>query len=544
MIGKLVVVVSAMLVASIANAEVEIKESAFGFAIKGEGYEAHVGHDGCLSSLKVHGREFLDARMPFARGSGFGDRYLQNLTPAKLAAPGELVAENKVAGIRYVFEPSSMKWTLRNKTPRDLQFAVTLAEDVTAVAFDGAVRKPIINGPTAASDWFCGPAKLSVTGGTRFRGPVVGSHQAWESQVAAKGERTLDFTIALATPEEVKKADEVQRPPQDAEITVLSPNEYQVFQRQTKQAGRMLISGRTAAAAQSVQVRLRGKSLTGELPDEWRSIPVIAATRQFSSVVEAPAGGWYDVDIKVTRADGTTIDKTIPKVGVGEVFVGAGQSNSTNSGQFKTTQTSGMVSSFSGENGRWQLANDPQPGVADRSQGGSFWPAFGDAMYAKYQVPIGVATTGFGGTSVNHWQPEQGLFKWFLTRVHQLGPMGFRAVLWHQGENDVQMPTDEYYNKLRNTILASRIQAGWDIPWFVAQVSYHNPGSPSFESTRTAQAKIWADGIALPGPDTDTLTGDSRDLDGKGIHFSPKGLKAHGEIWAEKVGVMLDPLVQ
>jgi hypothetical protein len=47
----------------------------------------------------------------------------------------------------------------------------------------------------------------------------------------------------------------------------------------------------------------------------------------------------------------------------------------------------------------------------------------------------------------------------------------------------------------------------------------------------------------MQGPDTDTLTGDNRDMDGKGIHFSPKGLKAHGEMWAEKVSAYLDQVL-
>jgi eukaryotic-like serine/threonine-protein kinase len=71
-------------------------------------------------------------------------------------------------------------------------------------------------------------------------------------------------------------------------------------------------------------------------------------------------------------------------------------------------------------------------------------------------------------------------------------------------------------------------------------VSYHNPRDASSPSTREAQKKLWDEGVALEGPDTDTLTGDHRDLGGMGIHFSPKGLRAHGRLWAEKVGVYLD----
>lgn len=324
-------------------------------------------------------------------------------------------------------------------------------------------------------------------------------------------------------------------------VTIRSPREYQVFQRHNRTEGRIVVSGRTRVDADQVQVRFRGKPLDGDFPEDWQTVTFVPASQEFNQVLSFPAGGWYAMDIRVLKAGQPVAEAAVDKFGVGEVFVGAGQSNSTNSGQFQTRQASGMVSSFSGSH--WQLADDPQPGVADHSQGGSFWPAFGDAMYAKYKVPIGVASTGFGGTSVNQWQPQTGLFRWMMTRVHQLGPMGFRALLWHQGESDVQMTSDEYYSKLQNVIATTRQQAGWEIPWFVAQVSYRNPQQPSFESTRTAQAQLWADKVALEGPDTDTLTGTNRDFDGTGIHFSPQGLKAHGKMWAEKVSPFVDRML-
>ena len=161
-------------------------------------------------------------------------------------------------------------------------------------------------------------------------------------------------------------------------------------------------------------------------------------------------------------------------------------------------------------------------------------------MYEKYHVPIAVAVTGHGGTSIKQWQPGGELFEFAMTRIRQLGRRGFRAVLWHQGESDVQMSAEEYASGLAAIITASKSAAGWEFPWVVAQVSYHNPAEPSFPSTRAGQQKLWAAGIALEGPDTDTLTGDNRDQGGKGIHFSPKGLKAHGRTWADKVSAYLD----
>ena len=272
---------------------------------------------------------------------------------------------------------------------------------------------------------------------------------------------------------------------------IASPLEYQVFQRHARNKGHVAVRGTTTHDVDQVHVRFQGQPLDGEVPGGWQVIDFNASGGSFQKLLEFPAGGWFRMDLRLSKGGETVEERTVEKFGVGEVFVGAGQSNSTNSGQFQTQQTTGMVASFSGEH--WQIADDPQTGVADRSQGGSYYPAFGDALYEHYQVPIGIAATGFGGTSVNAWQPkDEGLFRWMMTRIGQLGPHGFRAVLWHQGESDVGMPTGEYYNKLKRVIDTSRDEAGWDIPWFVAQVSYLNPDKPLHESTRTAHAKLWA----------------------------------------------------
>ena len=95
-------------------------------------------------------------------------------------------------------------------------------------------------------------------------------------------------------------------------------------------------------------------------------------------------------------------------------------------------------------------------------------------------------------------------------RLQKLGAAGFPALLWHQGENDAdtRMPARDYADALAGI--------------------------------RAAQRQLWQRRIALAGPDTDTLTGRMRDLEGQGIHFSKEGLKAHGELWAAKVGRWLD----
>lgn len=275
-------------------------------------------------------------------------------------------------------------------------------------------------------------------------------------------------------------------------------------------------------------------SLEGDLPGRWEKVPFNPLTRSFNVALPASAGGWYALQLRAFAGSTEVASATVPHFGVGEVFLVAGQSNSTNSGgEGQLKVASGMVSTFDGSS--WRIADDPQPGVHDRSTGGSPWPAFGDALYERLRVPVAVAVTGHGGTSITQWKKGDELFEWAMTRARQLGKLGFRAVLWHQGESDVQMTSEQYADGLGQIIKDFKASAGWEFPWVVAQVSYHNPQEPRFDSTRNAQKMLWDRGIAVEGPDTDALIGDLRDVGGKGIHFSPKGLTAHGRLWAEKV---------
>ena len=332
--------------------------------------------------------------------------------------------------------------------------------------------------------------------------------------------------------------------PLSPSLALTSPLDYQVIQRRSSHEGIIPVAGSCNPPCERVEVGLAGGNWLTAEPDP--------ASGDFHLDLVAPAGGWHAVHARAFMGTTIVANGKVAHVGVGEVFVGAGQSNSTSCGGIgstnrldgRTKTLTRQVSTFDGS--KWRIADDPQPGAHDGHDRGSFWPAFGDAMAAKYGVPIGVAVTGHAGTSIRQWTRRDPLFHWTLTRLCQLEPHGFRALLWHQGENDadIGMDTHCYYDGLAEIISDMRAEVGRDFPLFVAQASYIPPPKNAVSpAIRTAQQLLWERGIAFEGPDTDMLLGDLRDCGGKGIHFSRKGLKVHGEAWAEKVGAWLDQLL-
>ncbi len=350
-------------------------------------------------------------------------------------------------------------------------------------------------------------------------------------------------------------------------LTLRSPLDHQVIQRSSKKKGSLNIRGELAgfpAKSPTLEARL----IVNGQPGRWRRVSVNRKQGTFWARWDAPAGGWHRLEVRARAGTDVLAESVVEHVGVGEVFLIAGQSNSANHGEERQKTRTGLVAAFDGQ--RWRLAHDPQPGAS--GIGGSFLPPYGDALAEKFHVPVGIVACGVGATSVREWLPKGATFpnpptltgqvrelpggEWeskgvlfaaFIERMKPFGPRGFRAVLWHQGESDANqtdttrtLPGPLYRDYLTQLIRVSRREIGWTAPWFVAQVSYHVPGDEASPDIRAAQAALWKPGLALEGPDTDALKGRLRDNGGQGIHFSGPGLREHAARWVNKVAPWLE----
>ncbi len=274
-------------------------------------------------------------------------------------------------------------------------------------------------------------------------------------------------------------------------------------------------------------------------------------------------GGWHNVDVRAIDGNGTVLTSTVTqKIGVGDIFITAGQSNSTNYGDTALSTKTGNVVSLNHMTGEWSIANDPTPttinGAGDGSNRGSSWTAFGDTLSEMSGVPVGIVSVGWGGTSIGQWNPNnidttaEGWDKIGYTGNQLFGRLAFAideldgdfaGILWHQGESDAGNSEEYYEGALTDLIAASREIAGWEVPWGVALVSwrpvdgYNRENGYIDENIRNAQQNVIdEDDLVFAGPDSDALLGLFRGENGNAIHFSALGLNELGYLWATTAG--------
>jgi lysophospholipase L1-like esterase len=258
---------------------------------------------------------------------------------------------------------------------------------------------------------------------------------------------------------------------------------------------------------------------------------------RFANNVRIEAGGWYRLEIRGKTGDAITHAGSVEPIGVGEVFIVAGQSYATNCNDEKLKPADPRVVAYDTIKHSWAIANDPQP-VVDKSDGGSIWPPLGDALAKELRVPIGFANVAFGGTSSQQWLPGRGLHSQLVRAGQQIG--GFRAVLWQQGESDViaKTTTEKYVENVR--AIRSAASRKWvNAPtWLLAKSTLH----PTVYTDPDGEGRIrkGIDELAkLPGfkagPDTDTLAGENRGDAKSRRHFSAVGQKRAAAMWFDVI---------
>ncbi|QDK77121.1 DUF11 domain-containing protein [Spirosoma sp. KCTC 42546] len=301
-----------------------------------------------------------------------------------------------------------------------------------------------------------------------------------------------------------------------AQLQISHPMSRLVVQRGADGNGRLYIAGRLTSTVDRVEAQLTPVAAGQGTTTAWQTVQTNPANNLFLGYITG-TGGWYVLTVRSIVNNVVTAQATVQPVGIGEVFVTAGQSNARGLGigDNDLGTNTDRVNAIDSINHYYPPGNvalfssgDPSPvpvfkaltakrrvfPMAESSWG---WGELGDYIVNRYNVPVAFYVTGWDGSTIENWinsangiptcnryncdsgnwpnlQPYTNLKN---VMQYYLSVSGARAVLWHQGEAEYgdlssgSIPA--YATNLTNLIQKSRQDfGGRNLPWMVARVSF------------------------------------------------------------------------
>jgi hypothetical protein len=348
-----------------------------------------------------------------------------------------------------------------------------------------------------------------------------------------------------------------------AQIQITFPKTRMVFQRNGGNEASLWIGGYYSLPFTRVQVRV--EPMDGGTLVDWTTIQENPKGGAFSGSVTVK-GGWYRLKVRGLQGEQYIEGGGVERIGVGEVFVIAGQSNSQGFDNYGGPGASNdRVSCVNFGSGTDQSPFDPNfPEFSHLDAGNRIfprgysawcWGRLGDRLVSRLGVPVLFFNAGWTGSSSKNWRESadgiQTTEEYTNTEKYPVGQpygnlrtalnyyvqtLGVRAVLWHQGEADNQFnrSTDDYAANLTKVIQRSREHSGKDISWMVCRVSYSDGSGTDGNITAGQNKVIQTVGNAFAGPNTDVIQiprGGAGQRDGDGVHFFDNGLVQLAEAW-------------
>ena len=376
-----------------------------------------------------------------------------------------------------------------------------------------------------------------------------------------------------------------------SQVSITYPYNRQIFQRDNNNEAQFSILGACPKNTTRVQYKLVPIQLNQGVSINWTDLPTNPLGGFFQGQISAK-GGWYSLHVRVFE-DGTPLDSSIlSRVGVGENFIIAGQSNAQGTQKFEgdvaaqddrvnVASFSNMISSINPatdefvaiENGSFDYPENVFKQLSSNAvigpTGGTsyYWANLGDSLAKKLNVPICFFNAAWGGTSIRNWvESSRGQLTelpWVAGLYYQKGypytnlkkvaevfgkKNGVRAVLWHQGETDAyqRMLPSVYQAYLKELINNFRKDIGEEIPWVISQSSYYairyenGTCEVSFDS-KIADAQLdFLTSSSLSqlyqGPNTDSIElPRNSDEIAYCVHFSRNYFNEVANVWLDKL---------
>ncbi|MDD4849290.1 MAG: sialate O-acetylesterase [Gemmiger sp.] len=215
----------------------------------------------------------------------------------------------------------------------------------------------------------------------------------------------------------------------------------------------------------------------------------------FADTLRLPAGGLYRID---TTLETKSVVKNLTwlyrgdcvlHLGVGDVFIIAGQSNAAGYSRDYAPDPPSMAVHLYRNRGCWDIATHPMnestgagslPNEEMGIPGVSPYLSFAKRFSQMSGRPVGLVQTALGGSPISRWLPAGDLYGNMMQKVTETQGQ-FAGVLWYQGCNDTAMELAPHYLQNFTTLVNAMRQAlGYTVPFFTFQLN-RMVGDPNHE---------------------------------------------------------------
>jgi hypothetical protein len=354
-----------------------------------------------------------------------------------------------------------------------------------------------------------------------------------------------------------------------AQIQVSFPTSRAVFQRNNANQATFRISGYYTATVTRVEARLVARDGVGTTTD-WRAIQNNPTGGVFAGDITGQ-GGWYNLEVRGMNNDQQVGATSVERVGVGEVFIVAGQSNAQGVHQDAPNPGNDLVNCVNYRYPDNGFPNDPPTPVftkldntsgftiAPRGVGSWCWGQLGDLLVKRLNVPVMFFNSAFSGTSSKNWSdsapeggtaygyifgdpyfPRQPYVNLKIALQFYANTLGLRAVLWEQGEADnlLNTPAQQYVSSLQAVIGQSRADYN-NMSWVIARASYGDfIGLTDANIIAAQNTVINSTANVFAGPETDNIQIPRKRPpleDPEGLHFDRTGLTELASAWSNSL---------
>jgi hypothetical protein len=247
--------------------------------------------------------------------------------------------------------------------------------------------------------------------------------------------------------------------PQDETGVIIDSGaqDWQIYQQDVRGEAAIRLAGRWLTAAPHRTAQVLARLVREDRGDEvsldhaWRKARMLPDGRWSLTVRGVPRGGLYRLETGL-QLDGCAVEWIIRgdmahHLGVGDIWVIAGQSNSSGYGKTPALDGPELGIHMFHASGAWRLAAHPlsdstgsrYPANRENANGShSPWLAFGRRLKRELGHPIGLIPAALGGSPLAVWTRGVGghLFENMLGYTGDGCGNHVRGVVWYQGESD------------------------------------------------------------------------------------------------------------